>query len=101
VSRFAPPTLVYREENQEPKLENPQVRNAPLECVSFEKTSDPQLEHLLRRDLLLGTSTVPIDDACQLTGILAELELKLTLFVDDQLGSRVKNTGALVLVRIV
>ncbi len=37
----------------------------------------------------------------QLPGILAELKLQLTLLVDSQLGSRVKNTGVLVLVGIV
>src|SRR5437868_12831059 len=31
----------------------------------------------------LFTSTVPVDDVDQLPGILAELELELTLFVDD------------------
>src|SRR5260370_40635722 len=44
---------------------------------------------------------MPIEDVDQLPGILAELELKLTLFVDDQLGSRVQNAAALVLIRVV
>jgi hypothetical protein len=48
------------------------------------------LRSLPRRGLLLGPSTVPIDDVDQLPGIFAEFELKLTLFVDDQLGSRVE-----------
>ena len=52
-------------------------------------------------ELLLGTGTVPIDDVDQLPGIFAELELKLTLFVDDQLGGRIENAGALALVGIV
>src|SRR5437899_1880885 len=51
--------------------------------------------------LLVGPGTVPIDDVDQLPGILAELELKLTLFVDDQLGSGVKDSAALLLVRVV
>src|SRR5216684_7719710 len=51
--------------------------------------------------LLVGTSSVPIDDVDKLPGILAELELKLTLFVDDQLGSRVKHSAALLLIFIV
>lgn len=52
-------------------------------------------------ELLPGTSTVPIDDVDQLPGILSELELKLSLFVDDQLGGRIENTGTLALVGIV
>src|ERR1700730_17711965 len=59
------------------------------------------MESLVSARLNLLTGTVPIDDVHQLPGISAEFELKLPLFVDDQLGSRVKNTGALVLVRIV
>src|ERR1700730_11826056 len=51
--------------------------------------------------LLVGASTVPIEDVDQLPGILAELELELPLFVDDQLGSRVENAAALLLVRVV
>src|ERR1700759_5157159 len=43
--------------------------------------------------LLFGASAVPIDDVNQLPGILAELELKLTLFVDNQLGSGVKHSA--------
>src|SRR5258708_31876812 len=62
----------------------------------------PGARHMPIGDLLLlGTSTVPIDDVDQLPGILAELELKLTLFVDDQLGSRVKHAAALLLIFIV
>jgi len=51
--------------------------------------------------LLVGPSSVPIDDVDQLPGILAELKLKLALFVDDQLGSRVKHSAALLLILIV
>src|SRR5260370_6000737 len=51
--------------------------------------------------LLVGTSSVPIDAVDQLPGILAELELKLTLSVDDQLGGRVKTTTPLLFVLIV
>jgi hypothetical protein len=47
--------------------------------------------------LLLGTSTIPINDVDKLPGISAELKLKLTLFVDDQLGSRVKDSPLLFL----
>jgi hypothetical protein len=60
-----------------------------------------EVAHPGAADLLLGASAVPIDDVDQLPGILAELELKLTLFVDDQLGSRVQNAAALVLIRVV
>jgi hypothetical protein len=45
--------------------------------------------------------TEPVDDVHQLQGILAELKLKFALFVDNQLASRKKNAGALVLVGIV
>ena len=52
-------------------------------------------------ELLFGASTVPINDVDQVPGILAEFELELTLFVDNQLGSRVKHTAALLLMFIV
>ena len=59
----------------------------------------------IQADLLLasvlGASTVPIDDVDQLPGILAEFKLKLALFVDDELGSRVQYAAALVLIRVV
>jgi hypothetical protein len=51
--------------------------------------------------LFSGAGLVPVDDANQIPVVLIELKLKLTLFVDDQLGSRVKNAGALVFVGIV
>ena len=51
--------------------------------------------------LLRGAGLVPIDDVDQLPVILSELKLELALFVDDQLGSRVENARALLLVRIV
>ena len=51
--------------------------------------------------LLLGTSAVPINDIGKLPGVSAELELKLALFVDDQLGSRVENSAALALIGVV
>jgi hypothetical protein len=60
-----------------------------------------KLDHLHRHGLLLGTSSVPIDDVDQLPGIFAEFDLKLTLFVDDQLGGRIENAGTLTLVGIV
>src|SRR5258705_9248921 len=62
----------------------------------------PGARHLPIGDLLLlGTGTVPINDVDQLPGVSAKLELKLTLFVDDQLGSRVKDSAALALIGIV
>jgi hypothetical protein len=57
----------------------------------------PECENLL----LLGPSTVPINDVDQLPWVSAKLKLKLPLFVDDQLGSRVKYSAALLLIVIV
>jgi hypothetical protein len=34
---------------------------------------------------------VPVDDANQIPVVLIELKIELALFVDDQLGSRVKR----------
>jgi hypothetical protein len=44
---------------------------------------------------------VPVNDVDQIPVILSELKLELAVFVDDQLGSRVENARALVLVGIV
>jgi hypothetical protein len=52
---------------------------------------------LFGRDFL-GASAVPVDNVDQLPGVFAELELQLSLFVDDQLSSRIENAGTLVLV---
>jgi hypothetical protein len=51
--------------------------------------------------LCLAARLVPVDDINQLPGILAELPLKLALFVDNQLGSGEKHAGALVLVGVI
>jgi hypothetical protein len=51
--------------------------------------------------LLLGTSAIPIDDVDKLPGISAKLKLKLTLFVDNQLGSRIQDSATLGLIGIV
>ena len=56
---------------------------------------------LHKAPLFFGAGLVPVDDANQIPVVLIELKLQLTLFVDDQLGSRVKNARALVLVGIV
>jgi hypothetical protein len=48
--------------------------------------------------LLDSAGFVPIENVHELPRILIELELELPLFVDDQLGRRVENTGALILV---
>ena len=69
-----------------------------IRATSFASVAKSGIEDLRKRSLLLGTSAVPIHDADQLPRILAELELKLTLLVDDELGSRIENTAALVLV---
>src|SRR5258708_3609044 len=51
--------------------------------------------------LLEGASLVPIDNVGELPSILIKLELELPLFVNDQLGRRVENSAALILVGIV
>jgi hypothetical protein len=51
--------------------------------------------------LVANPGLVPVDDVGELPRILAQLELKLSLFVDDQLGRREKDAVALVFVRIV
>jgi hypothetical protein len=60
-----------------------------------------EIAHPSTTDLLFGASAIPIDDVDKLPGISTQLELKLTLSVDDQLGSRVEDSAALLLVGIV
>ena len=55
----------------------------------------------MKQVLFFGAGLVPVDDANQIPVVLIELKLELALFVDDQLGSRVKNARALVFVGIV
>ena len=51
--------------------------------------------------LFEGAGLVPIDNVDELPSVLIELELELPLFVNDQLGRRVENSAALILVGIV
>jgi hypothetical protein len=76
---------------------SPKCRELALD--SFASTLTAYARH--QRGLFFGASAIPIYDVDKLPGISTQLELKLTLFVDDQLGSRVKDTAALLLVFIV
>lgn len=51
--------------------------------------------------LLGGTRFVPVNDVDEFPGILVQPKLELPLVVDDQLGRRIQNAPALVLVLIV
>jgi hypothetical protein len=75
---------------------------APLVRFGWNEFLVPgEIAHRGTTGLLLGARTIPIDDVDKFPGISAELELKLTLFVDDQLGSRVEDSAALALTGIV
>ena len=53
------------------------------------------------RPQLILRSTLPVDDIAEPPRVLVQIELQIAVFVDQQLGGRIQDAGALALVLVI